>query len=39
MSGEVDPVALALVQMYDLYALCAGRMVERIKWDEAEVLR
>ena len=39
MSGEVDPVAEALLQMYDLYALCAGRMVERIKWDEAEALR
>ncbi len=39
MSGEVDPVALALVQMYDLYALCAGRTVERIQWDETEAQR
>ena len=39
MSGEVDPVGEALLQMYGLYALCAGRMVERIKWDEAEALR
>ena len=39
MTGEVDPVALALVQMYDLYAICAGRTVERIKWDESEALR
>lgn len=39
MSGEVDPVAEALVQMYDLYAICAGRTVERIKWDESEALR
>ena len=39
MTGEVDPVAIALVQMYDLYAVCAGRVVERIKWDESEDLR
>ena len=39
MTGEVDPVAVALVQMYDLYAICAGRTVERIKWDESEALR
>lgn len=39
MTGEVDPVAMALVQMYDLYAICAGRTVERIKWDESEAQR
>ena len=39
MTGEVDPVALALVQMYDLYAICAGRMYERIQWDDTEARR
>lgn len=39
MTGEVDPVALALVQLYDLYAVCAGRVVEHIKWHESEALR
>lgn len=32
-------MAIALVQMYQLYAICAGRTVERIKWDESEALR
>lgn len=35
-SGEVDPVAKALKEMYDLYAICAGRTAERIQWDEQE---
>ena len=39
MTGEVDPVAVALVQMYGLYAVCAGRVVEHIKWHESEALR
>ena len=39
LSGDVDPVAMALNAMYDLYAECAGRVVERIKWDESEALR
>ena len=38
-SGEVDPVAQALKQMYDLYAICAGLTAERLKWDEQEMLR
>ena len=39
LTGEVDPVAKALKGMYDLYGLCAGRVVERIEWDEREGLR
>ena len=38
-SGDVDPVAKALKEMYDLYAICAGKTAERIKWDEQETLR
>ena len=38
-SGDVDPVAKALKEMYDLYAICAGKTAERIKWDESEALR
>ena len=38
-SAEVDPVAEALKQMYDLYAICAGMTAERVKWDEQETLR
>ena len=30
---------MELNAMYDLYAECAGRVVERIKWDESEALR
>jgi hypothetical protein len=29
---EVDAVAVALKEMYDLYGLCAGRMVDLIDW-------
>jgi len=25
--------------MYDLYGLCAGKVVERIEWDEREGVR
>lgn len=39
MRGDVDPVAEALKGMYDLYALCAGRVVERLLWDEQEAQR
>ena len=39
LTGEVDPVAEALKGMYDLYAICAGRTVERIEWDEQEGAR
>ena len=39
LTGEVDPVAKALHGMYDLYGLCAGKVVERIEWDEREGLR
>lgn len=31
-SGEVDPVALELKGMYDLYGTCAGRMVDLLNW-------
>lgn len=31
-SGEVDPVAVALKDMYDLYGICAGRMVDLLNW-------
>ena len=39
LTGEVDPVAEALKGMYDLYAICAGRTVDRIEWDEREGAR
>lgn len=39
VSGEVDPVAAALKEMYDLYAICAGMTAERLKWDEQETMR
>ena len=32
LSGEVDPVALALKNMFDLYGLCAGRVVDFLDW-------
>ena len=35
----MDPVAQALKEMYDLYAICAGMTAERIRWDEQETLR
>ena len=36
-SGEVDPVAAALKEMYDLYGLCAGRLVDLLNWlDEGQ---
>lgn len=31
-SGEVDPVAVALKDMYDLYGTCAGRLVDLLNW-------
>lgn len=31
-SGEVDAVALALKDLYDLYGTCAGRMVDLLNW-------
>lgn len=36
-SGEVDPVAAALKELYDLYGLCAGRLVDLLDWmDEGQ---
>src|SRR5437016_6099102 len=29
---EVDPVAASLKDMYDLYGICAGRMVDLLDW-------
>ena len=29
---EVDVVAVALKEMYDLYGVCAGRMVDLLDW-------
>ena len=31
-SPEVDPVAAALKDMYDLYGICAGRMVDLLDY-------
>ena len=31
-TGEVDPVAAALKDMYDLYGLCAGRFADLLNW-------
>ena len=31
-SGEVDAVAAALKELYDLYGLCAGRLVDLLDW-------
>lgn len=31
-TGDVDPVAAALKDMYDLYGVCAGRMVDLLDW-------
>ena len=31
-SREVDPVAVALKDMYDLYGICAGRMVDLLDY-------
>lgn len=36
LSGEVDPVAVALKDMYDLYGLCAGRFVGLLNWIDGE---
>lgn len=33
---QVDPIALELKTMYDLYALCAGRMADLLDWLDAE---
>ena len=30
-TGEVDPVAVALFDMYALYGLCAGRLLDLLK--------
>ena len=30
--SEVDAVAVELKQMYDLYGLCAGRLVDLLDW-------
>ena len=32
---QVDPVALELKSMYDLYGLCAGRMANLLNWLDA----
>ena len=34
LTGEVDPVALALKNMFDLYGLCAGRVVDFLDWHD-----
>jgi hypothetical protein len=31
----MDAVVLALKDMYDLYGLCAGRLVDLLNWLEA----
>ncbi len=36
---QVDPVALELKSMYDLYGLCAGRMTDLLNWFDTEGLR
>lgn len=34
---EVDPVAATLKELYDLYGLCAGRLVDLLDWfDEGQ---
>ena len=33
---EVDPVAAALKDMYDLYGVCAGRLVDLVDWMDGE---
>ena len=33
---QVDPVALELKSMYDLYGLCAGRMTDLLNWLDTE---
>ena len=35
---QVDPVALELKSMYDLYGLCAGRMTDLLNWLDTEGL-
>lgn len=37
VSGEVDAVAAALKELYDLYGLCAGRLIDLLNWmDEGQ---
>ena len=36
---QVDPVALELKSMYDLYGLCAGRMTDLLNWLDTEGMR
>ena len=36
---QVDPVALELKSMYDLYGLCAGRMTDLLNWLDTEGTR
>ena len=36
LSGEMDPVAMALKELYDLYGLCAGRFVGLLNWMDGE---
>lgn len=36
---QVDPVALELKSMYDLYGICAGRMTDLLNWLDTEGLR
>ena len=36
---QVDPVALELKSMYDLYGLCAGRMTDLLNWLDTEGAR
>ena len=36
---QVDPVALELKSMYDLYGLCAGRMTDLLNWIDTEGMR
>ena len=33
---QVDPIALELKSMYDLYGLCAGRMTDLLNWLDME---
>lgn len=33
---QVDPVALELKSMYDLYGQCAGRMTDLLNWLDTE---
>jgi hypothetical protein len=32
MGNEVDTVAISLKELYDLYGLCAGRLVDLLDW-------